>query len=150
MKMFGAIIILLNINHVLNASFCSSMFIKSNIQIYNQADIIKTNYNSCLSHPALPIMVQQRKEMFIWQKKQYSAPKNGHLKFCICIKPVIHFCHSTSQGWFLHLNHRFRLQTYVLCSLSLSQTHKVVAAQGTYLLISWLYRPLTAVVPWPP
>jgi hypothetical protein len=91
MNIFGAIIIVLNITHVHNISFCSSMFIKSNIKIYNWADIIKTNYKTCLSHPALPIMVQWRKEMFIWQKIQYSAPKNGHLKFCICIKPVIHF-----------------------------------------------------------
>lgn len=67
MKMFGATIILLNITHVLNISFCSSMFMKSNIKIYNQADIIKTNYNTsvCLSRPALPMMVQWRKEMFI-------------------------------------------------------------------------------------
>jgi len=87
MKSFGAIIILLNITQVLNVSFCSSMFIKSNIKIYTWADIIETNYKTCLSHPALPM--EQRNVHLT--KKQYSAPKNGHLKLCICIKPVIHF-----------------------------------------------------------
>jgi hypothetical protein len=63
---------------------------------------------------------------------QYSAPKNGHLKFCICVKPVIHF---------LSFHLRKLISPFVsqipfadLCSF-LSLSKKVVAAQGNYLAL---------------
>lgn len=116
-KIFCAVIILLNITHVLNISFCSSMFIKSNTEIYNWADIIK-NYKTCLCHPEKKCSSgrEGRKKEKEGRKKK---KKNVHLKMGISnsafvLNLLYIFCHSTSESWFLHLNHRFRLQTYVL------------------------------------
>lgn len=89
MKIFGAIIILLNITHVCNISFCSSMFIKKvqykTIELgrYYQNIIIPV----CPTQPPYNGTVQKNVHL---ATKQYSACKSGHLKFCICIKLVIH------------------------------------------------------------
>jgi hypothetical protein len=91
MKIFGVIIILLNITHVLNVSFCSSLLIKK-VQYKN----IKTGkyYQNKLYFsvpPSTSYDDKMEKRNVPLTRKQYSAPKNGHLQIWICIKLVIHF-----------------------------------------------------------
>jgi len=64
--------------------------------MYNWADVIKTHYNTCLSHPTLTIMVQWRKEMFIWQKNNTVHLKIGISNSAFVLNLSYIFCHSTS------------------------------------------------------